>query len=234
MNLTDRLAQLIEHEEMSVRAFETLIGASNGLVRKAISSGSDIQSRWITAIAEKFPQLSMRWLLLGEGCMLIDGENQEKSSEIQIIHKPKTTEANKEDQRVYLYDLEATAGLKSLLEHPDEHIIDVIRIPNMPSCDGAVHVVGDSMYPILKSGDIILYKEVSDLSAIFWGEMYLLSMAVDDEEYITVKYIQRSSEGTNHIKLVSHNPHHDPKDIPLASVRAIALVKASIRLHTII
>ncbi len=30
------------------------------------------------------------------------------------------------------------------------------------------------MYPLLKSGDIVLYKQLRDLDDIFWGDMYLL------------------------------------------------------------
>ena len=46
----------------------------------------------------------------------------------------------------------------------------------MLKCDGAIHIVGDSMYPLLKAGDIVFYKEMSiDLQYIFYGEMYLLS-----------------------------------------------------------
>ena len=42
-------------------------------------------------------------------------------------------------------------------------MLDYISIPRLPKCDGAVYVTGDSMYPLLKSGDIVLYKEVSDI-----------------------------------------------------------------------
>ena len=88
------------------------------------------------------------------------------------------------------------------------------------------------MYPLLKSGDIILYKQLSDVRDVFWGDMYLLSIDMDGEEYITVKYVQKSDiEG--HIRLVSQNQHHADKDIEISRIRAIALIKASVRMHTI-
>ena len=88
------------------------------------------------------------------------------------------------------------------------------------------------MYPLLKSGDIVLYKQLHNLGDIFWGDMYLLSIDIDGEEYVTVKYIQKS-EQKGYIKLVSQNPHHADKDVALDRVRAIALVKASIRMNSI-
>ena len=153
--------------------------------------------------------------------------------EVTIINKPKYTEKVEENGELYLYDIEADANLKSLLVNKDQNILGKISIPNIPKCDGAVYVKGDSMYPLLKSGDIIAYKEVPvEIQHIFYGEMYLVSIDIEGEEYLTVKYINQSERGCEWIKLVSYNQHHQPKDFPLSSVRALALVKLSIRMNT--
>ena len=78
----------------------------------------------------------------------------------------------------------------------------------------------------------MLYKQVNDMDDIFWGDMYLLSIDIDGEEYITVKYIHKS-EREGHIKLVSQNHYHADKDVEISRIRAIALVKASIRMNSI-
>lgn len=136
-------------------------------------------------------------------------------------------------QSVPLYSVEGTAGLVPLFTDREQNKpVNYIHIPNLPKCDGAIYVVGDSMYPLLKSGDIVLYKQLSDLGDIFWGDMYLLSIDIDGEEYITVKYIQKS-EREGFVKLVSQNPHHADKDVELSKIRAIAFVKASIRMNSI-
>ncbi len=135
-------------------------------------------------------------------------------------------------QSVPLYSIEGTAGLVPLFNDRESNVpINYIHIPNLPKCDGAIYVVGDSMYPLLKSGDIVLYKQLHDLGDIFWGDMYLLSIDIDGEEYVTVKYIQKS-EKEGYIKLVSQNPHHADKDVEVGRVRALALVKASIRMNS--
>ena len=153
--------------------------------------------------------------------------------ELTIINRPKYTEKVEENGELYLYDIEAAANLKSLLVNKDQNILGKISIPNIPKCDGAVYVKGDSMYPLLKSGDIIAYKEVPvEIQHIFYGEMYLVSIDIEGEEYLTVKYINQSERGCEWIKLVSYNQHHQPKDFPLSSVRALALVKLSIRMNT--
>ncbi len=135
-------------------------------------------------------------------------------------------------QSVPLYSIEGTAGLVPLFTEGTQKPVNYIHIPNLPKCDGAIYVVGDSMYPLLKSGDIVLYKQLSDPEDIFWGDMYLLSLDIDGEEYITVKYIQKS-EREGYVKLVSQNPHHADKEVAMQRIRAIALVKASIRMNSI-
>lgn len=154
--------------------------------------------------------------------------------EPQKIYKLKTDSVINGDQKIPLYDIEAVAGLVPLFQDTKEHKpIDEISIPRLPKCDGAVYVTGDSMYPLLKSGDIIMYKQIHDIgNDIFWGEMYLLSVETDDEEYITVKYIQKSEKGESYIKLVSQNKHHQDRDIKRSRIKALALVKASVRINS--
>lgn len=136
-------------------------------------------------------------------------------------------------QSIPLYNIDGTAGLVPLFADSSTlKPIDYIHIPNLPRCDGAIYVVGDSMYPLLKSGDIVLYKQVSNISDIFWGDMYLLSIDIDGEEYVTVKYIQKSDRA-DHVRLVSQNIHHAEKEVEISRIRALAFVKASIRMNSI-
>ena len=160
-----------------------------------------------------------------------DPRTQEFTKE--VLNHMRERLSDYQEQYGDLYNLEATAGLVSLFNDVDAIPISYISLPDLPACDGAVYVRGDSMYPLLKSGDIVLYKQVHDMQyGIFWGEMYLISANVDGDEFVTIKYIHKS-ERENCVKLVSHNQHHEPKDIPISMIRALALVKASVRYNTI-
>jgi phage repressor protein C with HTH and peptisase S24 domain len=136
-------------------------------------------------------------------------------------------------QHIPLYDMKATAGLVALFNDSGgaPAPADYIHIPNVPKCDGALYVTGDSMYPLLQSGDIVMYKQLHNIDDIFWGDMYLLSIEMDGEEYVTVKYV-RKAERPGYVRLVSHNTHHAEKEVELSRIRAIALIKASIRLNS--
>ena len=165
------------------------------------------------------------WLESGEGNMFC--EQRPSAVFMGKTDRPLPT------QSVPLYNIEGTAGLVPLFfDDRNRKPIDYIHIPNLPKCDGAIYVVGDSMYPLLKSGDIVLYKQLSSIDDVFWGDMYLLSIDIDGEEYVTVKYIQKSDR-PGCVKLVSQNPHHADKEIEVRRIRALAFVKASIRMNSI-
>lgn len=136
------------------------------------------------------------------------------------------------EQHVPLYDLEAVAGLRALFV--DEQVpMDEIQIAGIARCDGAIHVRGDSMYPRLKEGDVILYKIVPNRrGGLFFGQMYLLAFDLDGEEYITVKYVHQS-DMQGYYRLESENPAYADRDIPVDCVRAMAIVKATLRYECI-
>ncbi|WP_274957760.1 S24 family peptidase [Millionella massiliensis] len=227
-----RIESIANNEGITIGALERKIGASKGVLSRAIANGTDIQSKWIQAIVENYPRYSAEWLLAGKGEMIREEVTQLGTPSIQSQFSLRTDHPV-DLQRVPLYELDASAGLVTLFADQNHRTpISHIQIPDLPPCDGAVYVRGDSMYPLLKSGDIVLYKEIPNGSqGILWGEMYLLSFTIDGESYISIKYIQKADDD-RFVRLVSHNPHHSPKDIPADSIQALALIKASIRFNT--
>lgn len=212
--------------------FSIQIGISSSMFTEISKGRSNVGMKAIQNIVLLFG-ISSDWLLTGKGEMLKSTKSKViEEIEITTIHEPRVREKKEDEQIVYLYDFAATAGLKALFDNNKQNIIDTIKIPNLPKCDGAIQVVGDSMYPLLKSGDIILYKQIpTDVQNLVYGEMYLLSYEMAGEDYITVKYIRKSERGEPFITLASENPLHSPCDIDFNSISALALVKASIRIN---
>ena len=208
-----------------------------------LSEKSGVSKRMISAYeaGENDITLSkLRYIATAMGVdiiQLISGESKGiEFKEPTSVYKTRTDNTI-EIQQIPLYNMEVSAGIVSLFkDQSQEAPIDFISIPNLPKCDGAIYVTGDSMYPLLKSGDIVMYKQINDLANVIyiWGEMYLVSLDMDDEEYVTVKYIQKSEISDEHIKLVSMNTNHQPIDVPKSRVKALALVKGSIRINSMI
>lgn len=231
MSKKDRLLDLIGNFSNGNKSeFARMIGVSPQAINTWISRDTfDIET-----IYSKCVNISPEWLLTGKGPML-KSEREEPQVEVKPIHHPRSTEKKEETQVVYLYDFEASAGLRALFDNNRQNIIDTIKIPNLPKCDGAIHIVGDSMYPLLKSGDIILYKQMPlDINNLLYGEMYLLSYDIDGDDYIVVKYIRKSEQGEPFVTLGSETPAHAPRDIDFRRITALALVKASVRINCMI
>lgn len=228
--IKSRIIQLLEAKGIPKEKFYKSIGMTSASFRGK-ARGTPLNSNAIENILSIIPDANLNWIITGEGDML-DSPDQNSNKGVSNVFRLRT-DRNHGQQLIPLYDLEATTGLVSLFAHQgDAKPIDYISIPNLPQCDGAVSVTGDSMYPLLKSGDIVMYKELeNEIDSIFYGEMYLVSIDLSGEEYVSVKWIHKSEKGDKYIKLVSENQHHQPKDVPLKRLRALALVKASIRIN---
>lgn len=192
-----------------------------------------LNSDAVDSILTLNPDLNPIWLISGKGSMLLDDNKMSQFHEEQAVYKLRT-DPIQEEQRIPLFEIEAAAGMIPMFENIGAKQTDeYISLPRVPKCDGAVFITGDSMYPLLKSGDIVAYKIINDFSSeIFWGEMYLISIEMAGESFISVKYVQKSEYGDDWIKLVSQNINHQPKDIELKKIRSMAIVKASVRINS--
>jgi hypothetical protein len=73
-NILSRIEQIAYNEGITIGALEKKIGASKGVLSRAIANGTDIQSKWIQIIVENYPHYSAEWLLAERGEMLKRGE----------------------------------------------------------------------------------------------------------------------------------------------------------------
>lgn len=238
-----RILKFLEISNITRESFyrATNISASNF---KGSGLRSELGGDKIAKILACYPTLNPDWLITGRGPMLLGdavagapvpySHTEEhltgNVADVTLMHDPGASENL---QAVPLYQLPA-AGLSALLGNaayrtPLCHIF----LPGLPSCDGALRITGDALHPILKHGDIVFYKEVADLpDGILQGELYLLSFRVDGNEYVILRYVEQGSDKA-HVRLVSRNPHLAPKEIPVSSILAAALVRASVRYNTL-
>jgi len=207
-----RLMQFIKHLGMTTRTFEIKCRMSNGYIR---SMRKGLGEDKLNNVLNTFPQLSRNWLLFGEGDMLNNPPQQSEDSELS------------ENIR-YWEDVSATGGCMEFLENPDEHEVKMISVPRFADCTDAVNIYGDSMYPVYKSGEIILIKPWKE-SFIDYGCCYLI---VTKNGNRMVKYLRRS-EHSDKVLCVSENKQFDPFEIDRSDILRLFLVRGSIKSDTV-
>ncbi|WP_196016365.1 helix-turn-helix transcriptional regulator [Alistipes senegalensis] len=228
----DKIAKILTLYE-DLNADWLLTGRGNIFATKTPEKVRDSNPNKIPNQKPNFPKLQKR---LGNNEYPKEEESFEKNIADVVVDKVFKLRTDRliDRQQIPIYDMEAVAGLVPLFaDQYSQSIVEVMETTLIPKCDGGLRIVGDSMYPLLKSGDIVFYKQIHDiLNNIVWGEMYLVSFDVDGDEYVSVKYLQKS-DIPDHVVLVSYNEHHKPMEIHVNRIRALAFIKASLRLNSL-
>lgn len=217
--MENRLRQVRQQLNLTQEFLALQLGLGKSAISMIETGRASLSERNKNTIVQLL-NINPDWLETGNGEMFAQPSN------LPIPHSTAS-------QGVPLYSIGDVRTLASLFKRKKHYPpIDYIQIPQLPQCDGALQVVCENMYPLLNSGDIVMYKQLVGVEDIFFGEMYLLSLELHGQEFIMVKYIHKSTL-PNHLKLVNHNPHYPDQDVETTSIRAIALVKTTIRMHSI-
>ena len=168
--------------------------------------------------------INAEWLLTGKGTM-------QTPQSIEILHRPPYKERGSDV--IPIYDITAAANLQTLFANTSQHLLGEIKIPNAPACDGTIYVRGDSMYPLVKSGDMVSFKQLHNIENLVSGEMYVVDFDIDGDDFLVVKYV-KWEEVNKTLRLISYNEHHQDMIIPVSAVRAIAIIKIVVRLNAMV
>jgi hypothetical protein len=69
-NILKNIKQIAVNEHVTISKLEQIIGASKGVLSRAIANNTDIQCKWVTKIVENYPYYSCDWLIKSEGEMI--------------------------------------------------------------------------------------------------------------------------------------------------------------------
>lgn len=212
-----RIKDLAKAEGITIGALERSIGASKGVISRAISNGTDIQSKWLQAIVENYPKYSAQWLLSGEGEMLrLDNE----------LPRIPINDENTEIGTLPRIPFDAAAGSLSLMAQcvSENECERYPIIKRFPSYDFTIMVKGDSMEPEFRSGDELACRLIDQPTFIQWGRPHVL----DTQQGVVLKRIYNRTDA---ILCKSDNKEYEDFEIPKNEILRIALVVGSIRLY---
>lgn len=190
-----------------------------GINKSTLSNWYKRNSLDYDLVFTKCEQIDKNWLLSDENTV------QTEDNYVVCDTTPLKYDLVISDQDIPIYEISAAAGLSTIFNSGHENIIDTLRLPKLGKCDGAVFLQGDSMYPLMKSGDVVVFKMINNIDYLLFGNIYLVEYEIDGDEYLVCKYVQKGDK-SDCVKLVSYNHHHQERDIPMSSIRHLALVKA--------
>ena len=198
---------------MTIGAMERSIGASKGVLSRAISNGTDIQSKWIQIIVENYPRYSPEWLLTGKGNMLKGKESAVEISSI-VSYDPKVGQP--------YYDVDFFGGFSEIYNSqvslPDRNII----VPGFDRAHLWCNVTGHSMEPQISHGDIIALRPCT-IADIQFGEIY----AVVLDTIRTIKILRKGSS-KDFLRYVPINPNFDEQEFAVSRIINVFEVIGSI------
>ena len=216
MNDSQKIEELLHYFRMEQKDFAEKCGLEPNNITKIKVGKCGISKRVFDKIINAFPEVNKTWLATGEGEML---KNETKERYSQSNRK-----------LIPFYDITAEAGTVQVSnmdveERPDEWIDPGDWFLDANS---AMRVHGDSMFPVYKSGSIVVMKEVHDKSLIIYGQDYVLITS----EYRVIKRIQKSDKVGFWLACSVNNETwekgelagkliHEPFDVPIDRVNKI-------------
>lgn len=231
-----RIQEISTREKIKIGAIEKIIGASKGVLSRAIANGTDIQAKWIQRIVENYPLYSPRWLLTGEGDMLVSTQPTlptiptHTETSIPVYKGPMSSiHGSKKSKGLPLIPIDAVAGFPAA-DNDGVYMEDCehYSIPEFEAkgANFLIRVSGDSMMPLYNNGDIIACRKISDILFFQWGSIYVL----DTSQGALVKRIEECEKNDDCILCVSENPRFKPFQLPKTDIRSLSTIIGLVRL----
>lgn len=222
--IINRIKELQSYYCVSDYTFSEKIGVDRSNLSKIYSGQRTAGNAIINKIVLS-TGASKDWIISGEGTMFTDRHDKLISVNCNDIKE--------NDYRgTPIYDIDATCGFEGReIEFTDDKIIGSIDVPEIRANSKIIFATGDSMLPIIASGDRIVIREIENWDYFNYGQIYLILT----EEYRLIKRI-RKCEGKEdeYIILRSENKEYD--DIPLhkSKIKKLFIVENILSIRNIL
>ena len=117
------------------------------------------------------------------------------------------------------------------MSSPGGTVIGFLAVVNSPNCDGALYARGDSMAPLIKSGDIVAYRTLPpDMSSVVYDDIYIVGVELGGEVRLIVGRIREGEGGKVRVEA---NDGRLIVEFGQAELRSLAVVKMSVSMLSI-
>lgn len=214
--ILSRIQKIINSENITVGALERQIGASKGVLSRAINNGTDIQSKWLQILVENYPQYSAQWLLTGRGEML-------KSPTSPTIPTAPTAISTDPAVGTPYYDVDFLGGFSEIFNNQTLIPACNVIVPGFEKASLWCNVTGHSMEPKINHGDIIALHECT-INDIQYGEIY----AVVLDTIRTIKILRKGSQPDKLLYVPINKPDYEEQEFDISRIIKVFEVVGSI------
>ena len=233
-SISGRIKLFTDETNVSINQFEKSIGASNGLIGKAIRDNRDVGSSYVEKIILAYPDLNGDWLITGRGQMLKPKISNEKSylndTPVRVLNEPNTGIITvvvdpQGNSLVPVINAKAAAGLpQGLNEREYWSSVPSVTMPFPWFKSGdyiLIQVKGESMHPTIYDGDWTFCRKLNDHKDIKDGYIHII---VTDDSVLCKRVLNRI-EVRGVLALQSDNEAYVTRQIPIEEVRSIYKVE---------
>lgn len=223
MGIIDRIRQYLDFKGISDYRFEKELSLSKGYINKAKNPTSDV----LMKMCGIYTDISPEWLVTGKGEMIKNAEREQKTIEISESAISETKRKG-----ALIYDIDATCGLSGRdIEFTDEKVIGSIDAPEINPDSKIIFATGDSMLPLIASGDRVVIRKIESWDYFNYGQVYLIIT----NEYRLIKRVRRHpKDSDNLILLRSENPNYDDIDLPKREIIHLFIVENILSIKNIL
>ncbi len=229
----ERVTEVIKENNETVNSLHSKIGIPQKTLNNQINGDSSLSLDTILAIFGYFKNISLQWILKGEGEKYIDSSNPTIEKATNRITNEEYYPMTNEPISEYLptsnfkllpvHSFDVVGGSNNQESDTMGYIMGYMPFVNAKDGDISVLVTGNSMYPTYPSGAYIQIRRID-----YWrdflefGQVHIIEL-MDDRRLI--KEVRKGSD-KNHFKLISHNANFDEVEVPTEFIRSVWLVLA--------
>lgn len=217
-DIAARIKFLIKKLGLSQAAFAKRLGIDPANMSKHLNGKLPITAGLINRISADMA-INKQWLAEGIG---IPFAKEAATRLPDTIDSDTSCSVPTKTDAIPVYDIDVTAGCLELSrEFTSDRIIGSINIPSLRRDCIIVRVNGDSMTPTISDGAFVAIRPISDLSCIFWGQIYVIVM----DDFRMVKHLRRHPD-PKMVVLRSDNPAYDDMEVPREKIRKLYIVES--------
>ena len=156
-SMKSRVLRLFEMKMLNANSASRLLGLPQRTINRQVNEDGKIGMELVNALLNVFPEISPRWLLLGEGNMFFNPDIEEAI----------------DSSAPFYSELPVAAGQKESFDPLRETPSGFISVPQWKA-EFYFPVSGTSMEPEIYSGDIIGVNRVDSINEIDPAKIYMI------------------------------------------------------------